>query len=160
MCIHCDEVFTRSHYKPHDPNACPLRASQYCFHCSDYGHLTVACPTPPSLKAYYGFAKPVATAPEPEPAAAVSGRANLREQLKQRGKAAAAAAANKPEELVIEMLENTEVIAAFLRARGVQPATKLTENKSRLATWAKTVAVEINYIPEEWEPQGYSNTDY
>lgn len=87
-------------------------------------------------------------------------RAKLREQLKQRGKAAATAAANKPEELTIDILENTEVIAAFLRARGVQPATKLTENKSRLTVWAKTAGVELNYIPEEWEPQGYSNTDY
>jgi hypothetical protein len=62
----------------------------------------------------------------------------------------------RPELPALDMLENTDVIAAFLRARGVQPAAKLEENKKRLAEWAATVKVKICYIPEQWQPLGHS----
>ena len=56
----------------------------------------------------------------------------------------------------LDVLENTDVLAAFLRARGVQPAAKLEENKKRIAEWATSVRIRINYISEDWEPRGYS----
>jgi len=56
----------------------------------------------------------------------------------------------------LDVLENTDVLAAFLRARGVQPAAKLEENKKRIAEWAAGVKIRVNYIPEDWDPRGYS----
>jgi hypothetical protein len=45
MCRHCRHLRYQS---SHAEEACPYAAAFYCSHCSDYGHQTSTCPTPPS----------------------------------------------------------------------------------------------------------------
>lgn len=46
MCRHCRHLHFSSH---HADNDCPYAASFFCAHCSDYGHQTSTCPSPPTL---------------------------------------------------------------------------------------------------------------
>ncbi len=123
---------SRTIYKPN------FDAVHYCYQCSDYGHLMESCPNAPQLTVYKGQ-----MGPEPDQTQSVSGP--LKAALKLR-----------PGLPALDVLENTDVLASFLRARGVQPAAKLEENKKRMAEWAAGAGIRVNYIPEDWEPRGYS----
>ncbi len=96
------------------------------------------CPNAPELTVYHGHRET-----EPDQTQSVSGP--LKAALKLR-----------PGLPTLDVLENTDVLAAFLRARGIQPAAKLEENKKRMADWATSAGIRVNYIPEDWEPRGYS----
>ncbi len=122
-------------YKPN------YNAAYYCFQCSDYGHLMESCPDSPPVSVYAGGRNECAVA-----ALAPAASTGLKPTL---GKL-------RPGQPALDVLENTEVLAAFLRARGIQPAAKLEENKKRMAEWATRVNIRINYISEDWEPRGYS----
>lgn len=108
------------------------------------------CPNTPQLSVYHTErdTEPDQTQPVSDPLKTTT--------TKPTGGGLANALKLRPGLPTLDVLENTDVLAAFLRARGVQPAAKLEENKKRIAEWAAGVKIRVNYIPEDWDPRGYS----
>jgi hypothetical protein len=121
----------------HTEQHCPLRNSQYCSYCADYGHLTKKCPAKPSAQ----FTEPIYVEQLLPPSVMKEYGITTRTLLPASG------VKEEPPRL-LEIEDNDRIIATYLSVHSVKPVKGCTK-RHLLEEYAKVNHMRVVYVPQE-----------
>ena len=125
----------------HTEQHCPLRNSQYCSNCADYGHLTKRCPAKPSAQ----FTEPIYVEQLLPPSVMKEYGITTRTLLP------ASKVKEEPQRL-LEIEDNDRIIATYLSVHSVKPVKGCTK-RHLLEEYAKVNFMRVVYVPQA-KPKG------
>ena len=120
----------------HTEQHCPLRNSQYCSNCADYGHLTKRCPAKPSAQ----FTEPIYVEQLLPPSVMKEYGITTRTLLP------ASKVKEEPQRL-LEIEDNDRIIATYLSVHSVKPVKGCTK-RHLLEEYAKVNFMRVVYVPQ------------
>ena len=133
MCSICKEILIDFAVE-HPEYKCPVRNSRYCSYCAKYGHLTSACPAPPSRSMREPVYIEQLIPPSELKLYNITSRTPISTHYQK----------EEPQQL-LEIKDNDKVIAAYLSARSVKVMKGYTK-RHVLEEYAKQQNKRIVYI--------------